>query len=182
MSYFLSCWHFLIKSETNLPVTQQLRSIWVECFQAVMLFSKYVMYFVYWYEWCGTVVAWYEQHSGLTRVYVSCFVVVIGKNRVLIWSVQSWADSSLFLRSKSDGFIFPNSNLRKKRLHSHTYGCFLISGAEVEQFSNIKTSIPCIFYSCLNYYWKKREGEFLATTICPLVTKNLYLIASWHPY
>ena len=28
------------------------------------------------------------------------------------------------------------------------------------QFLSIKTSIPCIFYSRLNYYSKKREGEF----------------------
>ena len=42
------------------------------------------------------------------------------------------------------------------------YGCSLASGAEV----------PCIFYSYLNFYLKKREGEFLAA-------KNLYLIASW---
>ena len=89
VSYFLSCWYFLIKSETNLPVIippQQLRSIRVERFQAAMLFGKYVMYFVYWYEWCGTVVAWYEQHGGLTRVYVSCFVVVIGKK------IEFWYD------------------------------------------------------------------------------------------
>ena len=39
------------------------------------------MYFVDWYEQCGTVVAWYEQHGGLTRVYVSCFVVVMGRKK-----------------------------------------------------------------------------------------------------
>ena len=30
--------------------------------------------------------------------------------------------------------------------------------------------------------FEKREGEFLATTICPLATKKLYLIANWRPY
>ena len=30
--------------------------------------------------------------------------------------------------------------------------------------------------------FEKREGEYLATTICPLATKNLYLIASWRSY
>ena len=68
------------------------------------------------------------------------------------------------------------------RLQSYTYGCFLVSGAEVVQFVSTKTSIPCIFYSCLNFYLKKREGEFLATTICPLATKDLYLIASWRSH
>ena len=67
--------------------------------------------------------------------------------------------------------------MEKIRLHSYTYGCFLVSGAEVVQFLSTKTSIPCIFYSCLNFYLKKREGEFLATTICPLVTKNLHLLS-----
>ena len=43
------------------------------------------------------------------------------------------------------------------------------------QFLTIKTSIPCIFNWCLNFYLKNREGKFLATTICPLATKNLYL-------
>ena len=38
------------------------------------------------------------------------------------------------------------------------YGCFLVSGAEVVQFLSIKMSIPCIFYLCCNFYWKKREG------------------------
>ena len=38
------------------------------------------------------------------------------------------------------------------------------------------------FYSCLNFYLKKRKGKFLATTICSLATKKLYLIASWRPY
>ena len=72
--------------------------------------------------------------------------------------------------------------MEKIRLHSYTYGCFLVSGAKVVQFLSIKTSIPCSFYSCLNSYLKNREGKFLATTICPLATKNLYLIASWRPY
>ena len=35
----------------------------------VLKYGKYVMYFV----------DWYEQHGGLARVYVSCFVVVIGR-------------------------------------------------------------------------------------------------------
>ena len=30
--------------------------------------------------------------------------------------------------------------------------------------------------------FEKEGGELLATTICPLATKNLYLIASWRPY
>ena len=38
------------------------------------------------------------------------------------------------------------------------------------------------FYLCLKFYLKKREGEFLVTTICPLATKNLYLITSWRSY
>ena len=54
------------------------------------------------------------------------------------------------------------------------YGCFLLSGAEVVQFLSIEMFIPCIFIHFLNFYLKKREGKFLATTICPLVTKNLY--------
>ena len=72
--------------------------------------------------------------------------------------------------------------VEKLTLHSYTYGFFLVSGGEVLQFLSTKTSIPCIFYSCLNFYLKKREGEFLATTICPLATKNIYLIASWRSY
>ena len=36
------------------------------------------------------------------------------------------------------------------------------------QFLSIKTSISCIFCSRLNFYLKKREEKFLATTICPL--------------
>ena len=72
--------------------------------------------------------------------------------------------------------------MEKIRLHSYTYGCFLVLGAKVLQYLSIKTSIPRIFYLCLNFYLKKREGGFLATTICPLATKNLYLIASWRPY
>ena len=75
--------------------------------------------------------------------------------------MQSWADSFLFLHSRSDSFISPKSNLWKKiRLHSYTYGCFLVSGAGVVQFLSIKTSIPCIFYSCCNFYVKKGRGNF----------------------
>ena len=44
------------------------------------------------------------------------------------------------------------------RLHSYTYGFFLVSGAEVLPFLSTKTSIPCIFYTCLKFYLKKREG------------------------
>ena len=50
--------------------------------------------------------------------------------------------------------------MEKIRLHSYTYGCFLVLGAKVVQFLSIKTSIPCIFYSCLNFYWKKGRGDF----------------------
>ena len=46
----------------------------------------------------------------------------------------------------------------KLRLHSYTYGCFLISEAEVVQFLSTKTSMTCIFYSCFNFYLKKKGG------------------------
>ena len=78
-------------------------------------------------------------------------------------------------RSRSDSFISPKSNLWKKiRLHSYTYGCFLVSGEGVVQFLSIKTSIPCIFYLCCNFYLKKKEGEFLATTIIALWQPKIY--------
>ena len=76
--------------------------------------------------------------------------------------MQSWADSFLFLRPRSDSFISLKSNLwkKKRRLHSYTYGCFLKSGAEVVQFLSIKMSIHTMyFYLCLNFYLKKGEGE-----------------------
>ena len=65
--------------------------------------------------------------------------------------------------------------MEKIGLHSYTYGCFLVSGAKVVQFLSIKKSIPCTFHSCLNFYLKKREGGFLATTIFPLATKKFIL-------
>ena len=50
--------------------------------------------------------------------------------------------------------------MEKIRLHSYTYGCFLVSRAKVVQFLSIKTPIPCIFYSCLTFIWKKGRGNF----------------------
>ena len=68
------------------------------------------------------------------------------------------------------------------RRHSYNYGCFLVSGAEVVQFSEHKNVHTIHFLFVFKLLFEKREGEFLATTICPLATKNLYLIASWRPY
>ena len=54
-----------------------------------------------------------------------------------------------------------------------------------------KTSIRCIFYSCFNFYLKKKGGGIFGDQsctyrdgklFCPLATKNLYLIASWRSY
>ena len=67
-------------------------------------------------------------------------------------------------------------------LHSHTYGCFLVLGAQVVQFFEHKNIHTIHFLFVFKLLFEKREGEFLATTICPLATKNLYLIASWRPY
>ena len=100
--------------------------------------------------------------------------------------MQSWADSFLFLRSRSDSFISPKSNLWKKkkkksvRLHLHTYGsgCFLVFGAEVVQFFSIKMSIPCIFYSSLNFYLKKGGGDFWRPQFA---TNTLALGTPWLP-
>ena len=36
-----------------------------------------------------------------------------------------------------------------------------------------------LFLFVLHFYLNEREGKFLVTTICPLVTKNLYVIDSW---
>ena len=44
------------------------------------------------------------------------------------------------------------------RLHSYTYNFSLVSGAEVLQFLSTKTSIPCIFYWCLNFYYFEKQG------------------------
>ena len=66
--------------------------------------------------------------------------------------------------------------------YSYIYGCFLVSGAEVVQFSEHKNVHTIHFLFVFKLLFEKREGEFLATTICPLATKNLYLIASWRPY
>ena len=72
--------------------------------------------------------------------------------------------------------------VEKIRHHSYTYGYFLVSGAEVVQFSEHKNVHTIHFLFMFKLLFEKREGEFLATTICPLATKNLYLIASWPPY
>ena len=80
----------------------------------------------------------------------------------MICSVQSWADSFLFLRPRSDNFTSLKSNLwqKKRRLHSYMYGCFLVSGAEVMQFLSIKTSIHTMHFSFVfKLLFEKRGGE-----------------------
>ena len=104
--------------------------------------------------------AWYKQHGGLTRVYDSCFVFVIGR-KIEFWYDQCSHGQTafFFLHSRSDSVVSPKSNLWKKiRLHSYTCGCFLVSGPGVVQFLSIKTSLPCIFYWCCNFYLKKKGG------------------------
>ena len=69
--------------------------------------------------------------------------------------------------------------MEKIRLHSYMYG--LLSGigsgnSGIFEHINVQTML---FLFVLNFYLNEREGKFLVTTICPLVTKNLYLIDSW---
>ena len=66
--------------------------------------------------------------------------------------MQSWADSFLFLLPRSDSFISLKSNLwkKKRRLHSYTYGCFLVSGAEVHTMH---------FLFVFKLLFEKRGGE-----------------------
>ena len=61
------------------------------------------------------------------------------------------------------------------RLHSYTYGYFLVSGAEVVHFLSTKTSIPCIFYSCLNFYLKKKGGGIFGDHNLPSGDQNFIL-------
>ena len=109
------------------------------------------MYFVDWYEQCGTVVAWYEQH-GVNSCLCFVFRGSYGKK------IEFWYDQCSHGQTAFCSYVLGQiaSYLQK-----------VICGEEV-QFWSIKTSIPCIFYSCSNFYLKKREGVFLVTTICPL--------------
>ena len=124
----------------------------------------------------------YEQHGGLTRVYVTCFVAVITRK----WSFDDQCSHeqtafcsyvlgqiALYLQKAICG---------KNKTSLVQYGCFLVSGAKVVQFSEHKNVHTTHFLFVFKLLFEKREGEFLATTIWPLATKNLYLIASWHPY
>ena len=130
---------------------------------------------VMWHSWSLVRAAW-RLDSRL------CFVVLkfrgsYGKKIQL----QSWADSFLFLRSRSDSFISPKSSLSKNM--TSLVHVRLLSGVRRESSAIFEhKNVHSIFYSCLNFYLKKREGEFLATTVCPLATKNLNLIASWRRY
>ena len=118
------------------------------------------MYFVDWYEQCGTVVAWYEQH-GVNLCLCFVFRGSYGKK------IEFWYDQCSHGQTAFCSYVLGQiaSYLQK-----------VICGEEV-QFWSIKTCIPCIFYSCSNFYLKKREGGFLVTTICPLATK----IYTWLP-
>ena len=50
----------------------------------------------------------------------------------------------------------------KVRLHSYTYGCFLVSGAKAVAFLSIKKKRPYhAFFICVkNFIWKKGRGNF----------------------
>ena len=80
--------------------------------------------------------------------------------------LQSWADSFLFLRSRSDSFISPKSSLSKNM--TSLVHVRLLSGVRRESSAIFEhKNVHSIFYSCLNFYLKKEEVEFLATTILP---------------
>ena len=120
VSYFLSCWYFFNKSGTNLPVIippQQLRSIQVESFRGAMFFSaeiwqvRYVLcglVRVMWHS-CSLVRAMWRLDSCLCFVFRGSY-----RTKILIWSLQSWADSFLFLPSRSDSFISPKNQFVEK--------------------------------------------------------------------
>ena len=70
--------------------------------------------------------------------------------------------------------------VEKIRLHSYTQ--VLLSGigsgsSGIFEHKNVQTML---YLFVLNIYLNEREGKFLVTTICPLATKNLYVIDSWH--
>ena len=55
--------------------------------------------------------------------------------------------------------------MEKVRHHLYNYGCFLVSGAEVVQFSEHKNVHTIHFLFMFKLLFEKRVGEFLATTI-----------------
>ena len=96
----------------------------------------------------------------------------------MICSVQSLADSFLFLCPRSDNFVSLKSNLRKKkrRLYSYTYGCFLVSGVEVVQFLSIRTSIHTVhFLFVFKLLFEKREGEIFGDHYFPFGDQKFIL-------
>ena len=84
------------------------------------------------------------------------------------------ADSFLFLRSRSDSFISPKSNLCKKNktslLHVRLLSGIGSSSSAIFEHKNIHT----MHFLFVFKLFKKGRGEFLPTTIFPLANKNLY--------
>ena len=96
--------------------------------------------------------------------------------------IEFWHDQCSHGQTAFCSYVLPQIALYvqkviygKNKTSLYTYGCFLVSAAKVVQFLSIKKSIPCSVHSCLNFYLKKREGGFLATTICALETKKFIL-------
>ena len=139
--YFLSRWYFLIQSETNLPVKippQQLLSIQVECFQVAMVLSAEIPLIGY---ICVIIPYPFFHGYGLvraTRRVDSCLCFVFRGNyrkKMEFWYVQcshgQIAFYSYFLGQTALYLWKVICGKKKRRLHSYTYGCFLVSGAEV---------------------------------------------------
>ena len=111
--------------------------------------------------------AWYEQQGGLTlkldssltRVYISCFVVVIKK--IEFWYEQfSHGQTAFLLCSRLDSFISPKSNLRKNK--TSLVHVRLLSGIESESSAIFehKNAHTMHFLFVFNFYLKKRRGNF----------------------
>ena len=126
--------------------------------------------------------AWYEQHGGLTRVYVSCFVVVIGRKWSFDMISASHGQTAFCSYVLGQIALYLQKVIRGKNKTSLVH-VRLLSGIGSESSAIFEHSVYTIhFLFVFRLSFEKREGEFLATTIFPLATKNLYLVASWRPY
>ena len=125
--------------------------------------------------------AGYEQHVGLTHIYVSCFMVIIGKK----WSFDYYVQCS---HGQIAFCSYILSNLWKKKKKTSFVHVQLLSGigngsSAILEDKNVHTYIHTMHFSFVfKLLFEKRGGENFGDHYFPSGDQNLYLIASWRLY
>ena len=188
VSYFLPCWYFLITSETNLPVnyntstTATINTNWTFPSRHVVFSWNMVSMLCTLRTGTSNVAQLWPGMSDMVAMFRGSYRKKIG-----FWYDQCSHGQTAFcsyVLGQVALHVYVQKVICGKNKTSLVQVRLLsgIGSGSSAIFEQKKTSITCILYSCLNFYLKKREGEFLATTISPLATKNLYLIVIWHSY